>query len=233
MKNLTIVGCTHGDEQIGKYIFDIFAQGQNDSWNYKTLIGNPEAMFLNTRFVETDLNRSFDKQNPTSLEEKRAVLLTKELHKADFVVDIHQTTAVMEHCAFIISDILENWELASYFNVKHVILANGFGGKNKNLLLENTKFGVAIEYSRTGNYQKECQIVQKDIQNLIDKKIVYEQKKYKIIGKLDQKPSKELVNWQVLDSKMLTELGLKGEIYPIFIGEKAYGTQYCTLVSLL
>jgi Succinylglutamate desuccinylase / Aspartoacylase family len=235
MKNLLIIGCTHGDEQIGRFIFNTIPQGYNEHWNYKTLIANPRAMFLNTRFVETDLNRSFNKENPISYEEKRALLISKELKMADLVIDIHQTTANMDHCAFIVDNTPELLNVCKYLSIKHIVIGGGFGGKKKDLLLENCNGslgGIALEYSKNGNYESECAIVQKDIENLISKKITHSnQSTYRLVGKLENKPSQDLSNWVAINEVIKKEIGFEGEIYPIFIGEKAYESQYCTLVK--
>lgn len=192
-------------------------------------------MNLNVRYVDTDLNRSFGKRTPCGYEKNRAVLLTKVMSQKDFVIDIHQTTADMDHCGFITSNTPQIWQMCSYFhNLKHIVLAKGYGGKDKNLLLENDNMGVAIEYSRTGNFEQECQIVEQDIQNFINKvPNPNKQKYYQLITKIEKTPEFSLTNWVVItdEQKQKLALDITKDLYPIFIGEKAYGTQYCTIVE--
>jgi succinylglutamate desuccinylase len=57
--NLLALGCTHGDEQIGKYLFDKYPQIQSDFYDSEFVLANPKACFLNQRFIDADLNRSF------------------------------------------------------------------------------------------------------------------------------------------------------------------------------
>ena len=58
------------------------------------LLGNKMASLQNKRFIERDLNRSFNNSglNGNSIEEKRALEIKKLLHTCDVLIDFHQTT---------------------------------------------------------------------------------------------------------------------------------------------
>lgn len=95
LKKLLFVGCTHGDEQIGKFVFDTFPYCENAFFEWKSLIANPKAMYLNQRFVDQDLNRSFPGKAGGNYEENRARELGKVFPEYDLVIDFHQTFAEM------------------------------------------------------------------------------------------------------------------------------------------
>ncbi len=109
INRVLIVGGTHGNEITGVHLVKKFERHpsliQRQSLETFTLLANPQAYAIAKRYVDTDLNRSFrqqDLENPhlTSYEAQRA----KEIHQkfgsggtqpADFVIDLHSTTANM------------------------------------------------------------------------------------------------------------------------------------------
>jgi len=109
INRVLIVGGTHGNEITGIHLVKKFERHphliQRQSLKTFTLLANPQAYAIGKRYVDTDLNRSFshqDIENPhlTSYEAQRA----KEIYQtfgsggsqpADFVIDLHTTTANM------------------------------------------------------------------------------------------------------------------------------------------
>ena len=224
--NLLIIGGLHGDETLGIEIVRLLKE--KPIQNVTTIFGNPSAIATNTRYCDKDLNRVFPGKENGCIEEVRAKQIVDFAKNFDLILDFHNTTAIDNDNSFVHSEAKDFlFNVSAFLGLNKVVIAD------YSCINESLSNCISIEVSYASElcsasywYKK---ILELSTANILKAKV----QKYKIIGKLEQKPSKELTNWQVLDSEMLQELSLKGEIYPIFIGEKAYGTQYCTLVSLL
>jgi len=109
-KRIAIVGGTHGNERGGILLVGEMRRDPA-SWSFpgleiQTFLGNPEAIALNRRYVERDLNRcfgpNFKDASPESevLELRRAFELEKLLRPDgqafDLLIDFHNTTGAMD-----------------------------------------------------------------------------------------------------------------------------------------
>ena len=101
--NFALIGGTHGNEPIGVKVLE-FLDSQVSSEpmlkfsnSFKTFLGNPEALKLKKRYVDSDLNRAFGpKGQSQGFEKIRSYQLTEAIkNKFDFVVDLHTTTSNM------------------------------------------------------------------------------------------------------------------------------------------
>lgn len=102
---IAIVGATHGNEKTGAWLIEKWRGNTAllpDHHDYFLSIGNPHALAQNTRYVDFDLNRSFNGGNPNSsnYEFQRAAELKQELQdwsggEPFFLIDLHTTTANM------------------------------------------------------------------------------------------------------------------------------------------
>src|SRR3989344_7923920 len=81
------VVCQHGNELTP---LEIIKRYFKDKVSY--IIANSEAVHKNKRFIESDLNRSFNGKSNT-FEEKIAQKLLKELKKYKYVLDFHTSTS--------------------------------------------------------------------------------------------------------------------------------------------
>ena len=109
LSRVAIVGGTHGNELTGAYLIKKFEHFpslvQRPTFETLTLLGNPRAFKIGTRYVEKDLNRCFlatDLNNPhlSTYEDHRAkeisqILGSEENNQVDFVIDLHSTTSNM------------------------------------------------------------------------------------------------------------------------------------------
>jgi len=109
IKRVAIVGGTHGNELTGIYLVKKFEQLphliQRASFASITCLANPKAYEMRKRYVDTDLNRCFKRQdleNPllSSYEAIRAktiaqMLLAEESSQNSLIIDLHSTTANM------------------------------------------------------------------------------------------------------------------------------------------
>ncbi|HEY9631821.1 MAG TPA: aspartoacylase [Coleofasciculaceae cyanobacterium] len=109
IKRVAIVGGTHGNELTGIYLVKKFERFPNlierSSFESITLLANPKAYEIGRRYVDTDLNRCFQRQdleNPklSSYEAIRAKAIYQMLASGgsqpiNLVIDLHSSTANM------------------------------------------------------------------------------------------------------------------------------------------
>lgn len=130
INRVAIVGGTHGNEFTGAYLIQKFAQFPDlitrQSFETVTLLANPNAFAAGRRYVEKDLNRCFlkqDLQNPTlnSYEELQAksihdTLTSNRNKQADFIIDLHSSTANMGLTIILVNSHPLNLKLAAYLS---------------------------------------------------------------------------------------------------------------------
>ena len=104
-----LVGGTHGNERTGVTLVRHWRQNpaevQRQTFTTELLLGNPEAIQKNIRFIDRDLNRSFlsqyiDGKTAETHESARAREIVATLQsghagKRTFAIDLHTTTAHM------------------------------------------------------------------------------------------------------------------------------------------
>lgn len=166
IKNITLVGGTHGNEFSGPYLLNLIENRVPIS-NYSTfklnlLLANPKAYEKNVRFIDYDLNRSFlsnDLLNYSlgSYEANRAKVINQLLGpkgnaKTDLIIDIHTTTANMGVSIILVNRNLFNLKLASYIKSKipnafiyHIGPASFSGGSDHPFLSSLAKYGFVLE----------------------------------------------------------------------------------------
>lgn len=105
INRVLIAGGTHGNELIGVYAVKKFERSpelvRRSSFETVTLLGNPRAIAASRRYIDQDLNRSFNTGAaiaPTGYEVERAEHLRQRFGPAgqtpvDFVIDLHSTTS--------------------------------------------------------------------------------------------------------------------------------------------
>lgn len=103
---LTILGLTHGNELSGVAVLNsllalINEGGLRIDYPVVFALGNPWAARENKRFLERDLNRSFNRTQNTLFEEKRADVLEEILDESAFLVDFHQVSRPSDRPFFI------------------------------------------------------------------------------------------------------------------------------------
>nr|WP_199339379.1 aspartoacylase [Nostoc sp. FACHB-892] len=130
INRVAIVGGTHGNEFTGAYLIQKFAQFPDlvarPSFETITLLANPNAFAVGRRYVEKDLNRCFlkqDLQDPTlsSYEELQAksiqdTLASNRDKQADFILDLHSSTANMGLTIILVNSHPLNLKLAAYLS---------------------------------------------------------------------------------------------------------------------
>lgn len=117
IKNVVVVGGTHGNEYTGVWCIKALdrtcekVNAAYPSLDISTLLANPEAHMKNKRFVDEDLNRQFSQEKLSAIDdsgvplkptveslraqELNALLGPKSNPKTDVIVDLHSTTSNM------------------------------------------------------------------------------------------------------------------------------------------
>lgn len=94
-----VLGGMHGNEELGiKLVRRLKKYPIN---NVEAVIANPKAVTTKTRFVESDLNRSFGTEFAGTYESDRAIVLKEYAIKFDIVLDFHNTLTANNNCVFV------------------------------------------------------------------------------------------------------------------------------------
>lgn len=125
---LTVSGIVHGNETVGLAILNEFlhlllTQTIDLRVPIGLFLGNIPAARANTRFIERDLNRSFDRTGKTA-EEKRAKELSSILSQTKWYFDIHQTNRPAEEPFFIFPYAKENFHFAQSISAHTAIVTH-------------------------------------------------------------------------------------------------------------
>lgn len=116
---ILLLGSQHGDELLGDKLFTHLNTHHPHLLEHVTFkIGNPKAHKAGIRYIESDLNRSYN-GNTTTYEEKRAEYLQGYITKNSFdvVLDLHTTVCDQPPC-FIIHTIRD--EIKPFLRASHI-----------------------------------------------------------------------------------------------------------------
>ena len=118
--SILLIGASHGNELLGPKLFSHLLQHRKEVLEYvDMLIGNPRAFAARKRYIESDINRSYNTALDT-YESRRADYIKNYIavNKPDLVIDFHTTTAVQPNC-LIVSTINDS-EVRRYMRASHV-----------------------------------------------------------------------------------------------------------------
>lgn len=235
---ITIVGCLHGDEIIGKRVIDKLKKIKLKGGSLKLIVANEKAMEKKQRIIASDLNRSFPGKKKGGHEEHLAYLIKKEIEKSDLVIDIHATTSNFARLAIITNLQKQTKNMLRLLPCKEVALMKKavFGGGE---MIRFAKVGIGIEYGpdKTGNnYKKALDEILAILKNLgmINgaKKTFSKKELYTVRGAYKTAPnfkaSQKIKNFKLIrKGEIIGEIAgkkvkSKSNFYPIFVGEKSY-----------
>ena len=158
IRRVAIVGGVHGNELTGIYLIDKFARFptllQQESLKCVTLLANPQAVLEQRRYIDRDLNRSFndkDLANPelTGYEDRRAKEIASELKDIDLIIDLHSSTANMGLTILPSNTHPFNLRLCAYLSELHPDVRVCYGEDRCNsedpILLSLSPLGCTIE----------------------------------------------------------------------------------------
>jgi len=172
IQNISIVGGTHGNEYTGSYLIRKLAiEHIHEKWNelhINLITGNPKAFQKGVRFIDSDLNRAFAKNDLENhhlagYEANRAKVLDhiigpKGSPKTDFILDVHTTTAHMGVTLILFDNNLYNLQTASYLKSKipncfiYYISMDTYADSSDNPFLNSlAPYGLALEIGPIAN----------------------------------------------------------------------------------
>lgn len=235
---VAVVACVHGDELVGKKITEELDKLNIENGILKTFIANPKAIENKTRYIDTDLNRSFPGNKNGNLEEKIAYNLSKELQNFDYVIDIHSTTTDVKSLVIITKLNEEIRNLINAFNPKKVALMPEEIAQKA--MIHYCNAGISFEYgndksnSAYENALEDIKIILSSL-GLIDEefeKPEQETELYKVIDMLD-KPKGCKINNEIKNFGLIKKGSLIGktknekiladrDFYPVLFGGKSY-----------
>jgi succinylglutamate desuccinylase len=163
IKRVLLVGGTHGNELTGVYLIKKLEQYPDlmcrSSFETLTLLGNPRAIASGVRYIDQDLNRSFNLQKVAqtdanqTYESQRAREIRAQFGQAgqtpiDLIIDQHSTTS--NAGIMLIFDALEAFtlNLAAYLMSKYpAVKVYSSVGSNRKLdsLRSIAKYRIGIE----------------------------------------------------------------------------------------
>ena len=164
VKRVALVGGTHGGELTGIFLVKKFQQSPHLIQRHGTeticLISNEKAVKIGTRYIDTDLNRAFnrqDLQNPqlTNYEQLLAKKIARRIEeeKIDLIIDLHSTTANMGLTVILHDNHPDLLKLAGYLtqvDSKVRILQHTLN-QESSYLINSAEFGITIEVGAVAN----------------------------------------------------------------------------------
>ena len=97
---ILVIGGMHGNEMLG--IDLVKSLQENPLENIDSVLANKEAIKINKRFVEQDLNRSFPGVKSSGIyEQQRPIELLKMCKEYDIALDFHNTFCPDNDCTFV------------------------------------------------------------------------------------------------------------------------------------
>lgn len=103
MTKILLLGSQHGNELLGEELYKYIKARRQELLPYVTYkVANPKAKKANVRFIDADMNRSFDGSNQT-YEQRQAKRVIKyiEAGKFDLVLDLHTCFSIMPPCMIV------------------------------------------------------------------------------------------------------------------------------------
>jgi succinylglutamate desuccinylase len=154
---IAIVGGTHGNELTGVYAIEKLTRFPERLHQYSfevvTLLANPRAITANRRYIDRDLNRSFDNNDLVNLEltgyeDNRAKEIAVELQDVDLIIDLHSSTSNMGLTILPANTDPFNLRLSAYLSELHPDARICYGLKcnaDDPMLRSLSPLGCAIE----------------------------------------------------------------------------------------
>ncbi|MDD5566812.1 MAG: succinylglutamate desuccinylase/aspartoacylase family protein [Patescibacteria group bacterium] len=142
-KEILFIVATHGDEGFSVEVLKKLDQTVTEK-NYDWIIANEEALKINKRFIDCDLNRVAPGNiKSNKYEERRAAEILAISRKYKYVIDLHGTSANTGIFTIITAPTLENLQLAAILPIKrNVIWQNN---RTYGPITKYVKCGVEIE----------------------------------------------------------------------------------------
>lgn len=222
-KKILIIYQTHGNEPIGADVVSILQTNEKLVKYYDCIIGNPEAVKKEVRYIDEDLNRlgnvSLNKQ---SYESKRSKELIKLISNYEYAIDIHETKSSDDDMLIVSSWSINRHNALLKCPIKKIVFWPS-SSIDTYPISNNCANGFEIEIGTKTTYNEKIEqasiILQETIKNIIGNIIANNTREYfgvyEEIAKSDLKGGTILKNFNEYYSQ-------NGEsFYPLFFGKHA------------
>ena len=217
MKRILIIGSQHGNERLGERLYRHVRKYEPDLAPFLTfLIANPLARSKGTRFIETDMNRSY-RGGLGSYEEylARALLAHIEHASYDIVLDMHTTRCAQPSSILIAPDSkVDNFIAAS--TIQNIVIMEPHLAKTS--LIGNVKNCVSIEMQERRVTKLTLNELAGDIKRYINGSTYETTRKKYVIDDLLHKVELSQEDVQRLRNFQKSKHGF----YPILVGNNSY-----------
>lgn len=172
MKRILFIVGTHGNELAPLQLYYRHPYGRIKNVEWDVIVANPDACFLNTRYIDHDLNRIFGNLPKTGIESSRARMLKSRIinGKYDAVYDVHTSTEYKpeswQHCAFINSYNSLTRRALEPLNTKHVIWDKD-PTYNTQYTTSCHPVGITLEYQKYRDIRKTIRDIMNDFNKII------------------------------------------------------------------
>lgn len=148
MKKILLLGSQHGNEVLGEELYKYIKTKRPELLQYVTYkVANQRAKKANVRYIDADMNRSYDGGSKT-YEQRQAKQVLKyiEANSFDLVLDLHTCFSVMPACLILPQDFKGVLQFVRSSSLdKIMIVANDVV---KTSLIGRCPNAVAIEVNR-------------------------------------------------------------------------------------
>lgn len=144
---LALVACLHGDEKFGRKVADKINSDKYLAPKVRTVVANEEACRINRRYLDTDLNRSFNRGDIVGREAELVPQLIDVLKDTIYLYDIHTTYSANFKAIQIVTALTPEIQmLLSHFDEQDVALISSEEAQYS--LIGNHYAGVSLEFGR-------------------------------------------------------------------------------------
>lgn len=213
---ILLVASQHGNELLGEKLYEHLKQHRAELLPHvEFVLANPEARAKNVRYLDSDMNRSYN-SGRTTHEERLASKLLAKIQKTDYdlVLDLHTTSCKQPHSLIVASINSRNKRFLRSSSIQHLVVIDK--SVTATALNGRVPQSVSIEVNQnisTATLEALCD----DIERYLDEEPSKTQQflyKASLLRKDEIEPSdaKKLHNFE------LSHLGF----YPILVGENSY-----------
>ncbi|MEK7619670.1 MAG: succinylglutamate desuccinylase/aspartoacylase family protein [Patescibacteria group bacterium] len=164
---LSIVACQHGNEPFGREIIEALRPRLEEFPGLQLIVANEEALAIDQRGVEGDLNRSCPGEPLGNHESRLANEILGHVRETRYLLDIHTSVS---SCGFLVPIVAElNDETRQLINLleptRVVCIERPLSGTS---LIGNVKAGLSLEFQKSLADQTAIKLTTKLVEDLYD-----------------------------------------------------------------
>jgi len=231
---ILVIGGMHGNEPLGIGLVELFKESPQK--NVEAVIANEKAVKINSRFVKSDLNRSFPGNSRSyDWETKRSAELLGLCREFDLVLDFHNTHCPNNDCSFLGESAKDNlYTISGWLGLRRVIVAD-YDCINKyapNCLSVEISLGGKMmsaqmwydKISKLADLNTEPVVKKLEVYKFVYRLTLEDRNKYNLA-------SQKLRAFKPISASLTSSLNLEWPAYPIFIGDKYTPYNYGGILS--